>query len=71
MLVYFWRLIETAMVKRAPTNETVTVGEIPPSMLLPLMVMGLLTFLMGLAWMSGRLTPLLNHINAAFGLGGP
>ena len=73
MIVYFWRVVE-ALYVRAETEKTqavITINETPPSMTIPCLTLGVLTFGVGLGWLSGILTPVLEAVNATFGLGGP
>jgi NADH:ubiquinone oxidoreductase subunit 5 (subunit L)/multisubunit Na+/H+ antiporter MnhA subunit len=44
--------------------------EAPLSMVLPTLFLGLLTFIIGLVWISGFFSPFLDAINLNFGLGG-
>lgn len=73
MVVYFWRVIEIMYI-RADT-ETIEASdhqlhEAPLSMVLPTLFLGLLTFIIGLVWISGFFSPFLDAINLNFGLGG-
>ena len=68
MIVYFWRIIETMYIK-PPKNESFGVQELPMGMLIPSVGMAALTFIIGLAWISGIFTPFLNAVNMNFGLG--
>ena len=73
MLVYFWRIIEIMYIVPAenenPSGETGT-QELPISMLAPGILLAVLTFAAGLAWISGGFNPLLDALNASLGLGG-
>jgi multicomponent Na+:H+ antiporter subunit D len=74
MIVYFWRLIEIVYVRVTPHGREATdvsVDEAPASMLVPLFILGLASFGMGLVWISGILAPLLAAVNSMFGLGAP
>ncbi|MBU1569255.1 MAG: monovalent cation/H+ antiporter subunit D family protein [Pseudomonadota bacterium] len=76
MLVYFWRIIETMYIKplNEPENEpgqqlSFGIQEIPMSMLIPSVCMAVLSFILGLAWISGVFSPFLNTLNLNLGLG--
>lgn len=78
MLVYFWRIIETMyikpQIKTGPEKEPgrhkpVGVQEVPMSMMIPSIGLAALSFIIGLAWISGVFTPFLNTLNMNFGLG--
>jgi len=72
MLVYFWRIIETMYIKpgKKPDQQGPSeVRELPMSMMIPSAGLAALTFIIGLAWMSGILRPFLNALNLSFGLG--
>ena len=73
MIVYFWRLIETIYIRPAPdgAKSGVRVEEAPPAMVIPCVTLGILTFAVGIAWISGLMAPLLAAVNTAFGLGVP
>jgi len=72
MIIYFWRVVEIMYI-RADTRGGKTlafqVDEVPPSMLIPSLSLAVLTFVIGIIWISGLLTPLLTAINSGFGLG--
>jgi multicomponent Na+:H+ antiporter subunit D len=71
MIVYFWRLIEIMYIRPVSGDGTadVRIHEVPYGMLIPCMTLGILTFAIGIAWMSGIMTPVLDAVNATFGLG--
>jgi multicomponent Na+:H+ antiporter subunit D len=73
MLVYFWRVIEIMYIKplNEPEKQSVfKVQELPLDMLIPSVCMAVLTFIIGLVWISGALDPLLSTLNLDLGLGG-
>jgi len=80
MLVYFWRIIETMYIKpenpikneqgnKPDQQDSFAVQKLPMSMLIPSVGMAALTFIIGIAWISGIFTPFLTALNQAFGLG--
>jgi multicomponent Na+:H+ antiporter subunit D len=73
MIVYFWRLVEILYVRPAPLQERggrpPRRHEIPFSMRVPCVTLGVMTFALGIAWVAGLFTPLLDAVNASFGLG--
>ena len=73
MIVYFWRLIEIIYIRTAPDSSPsdLQIAEAPLSMLIPSLIFGGLTFAVGIVWMTGILTPVLNAVNTTFGLGVP
>jgi multicomponent Na+:H+ antiporter subunit D len=74
MIVYFWRLIEIIYVRVMPQGRAtvnISIDEAPASMLVPMFLLGLATFGIGLAWISGIGSPLLSAINSLLGLGAP
>jgi multicomponent Na+:H+ antiporter subunit D len=73
MIVYFWRLIEIIYVRATPghSQSELRIEEAPLSMLIPNLIFGALTFAVGIVWMTGLITPLLDAVNASFGLGVP
>lgn len=71
MIIYFWRVVEILYIRadsRGDKTPAITVDEAPPSMLIPCLSLAVLTFIIGIAWISGLLTPLMDAINAGFGL---
>ena len=73
MIIYFWRVIEIMYIR--PEKESTIPGqpgvnEIPTSMLMPGLLLGFMSFIFGIMWLSGTFNPLLNAINTGFGLGG-
>ena len=74
MLVYFWRLVEIMYIRPAPESALTNAQqglELPLGMLMPTVTLGVLTFAVGIGWMTGGLSSLLLAINAGFGLGAP
>ena len=71
MIVYFWRLIEIIYIRTAPDNSPsdLQISEAPLSMLIPSLIFGGLTIVIGVIWMTGILQPVLDAVNSAFGLG--
>ena len=71
MIVYFWRLIEIIYVRTTPQNNPskLQIAEAPMSMLIPSLILGCLTFAIGIVWMTGIITPVLEAVNSVFGLG--
>jgi multicomponent Na+:H+ antiporter subunit D len=72
-LVYFWRVIETMYMKREEGEEHAHVSmssrdEIPLSMLIPILTLALLCIVMGILWLAGITIPILDKVNAIFGL---
>ena len=72
MIVYFWRVVEIMYIRAE--GETAFPGndgpaEIPGSMLLPSLFLGILSFAVGILWMTGILHPVLDAINIGFGVG--
>jgi multicomponent Na+:H+ antiporter subunit D len=74
MIVYFWRVIEIMYIrhdKASPIEQDVVgIEELPASMLYPGLLLGAMSFILGLLWISGVLNPVLTAINSDFGLGG-
>ena len=72
MIVYFWRVIEIIFIRPAPVSNPseLQIEEVPLSMLVPMLILGVMTFAIGIVWMTGVLTPVLNEVNTLFGLGG-
>ena len=72
ILFYFWRVIEYMYIRVEEEGETakeVKVDEIPWSMLIPVLVLGILCFVVGVLWLIEIPFPLMDMINAEFGLG--
>jgi multicomponent Na+:H+ antiporter subunit D len=71
MIVYFWRLIEIIYIRpvQGDGSSGMRIHEAPISMLIPCLTLGILTVAIGIAWMSGILTPVLDAVNTTFGLG--
>jgi multicomponent Na+:H+ antiporter subunit D len=72
MIVYFWRVIEILYIRSPKTNQGPDAHEaddVPLSMLLPSLFLGLLTFVFGMALISGFFSTYLDTMNAGFGLG--
>ena len=72
MIVYFWRVIEIMYIRVGKETDEIAadrVQEVPLPMLLPGLFLGILTFVIGLIWISGTFSPLLNAVNLNLGLG--
>jgi len=72
-LVYFWRVIETMYMKREEGEEHSSPSvkdEIPLSMLIPILTLASLCIIMGIIWLTEIPLPILDQVNALFGLGG-
>ena len=70
MVFYFWRVIEYMYIRVGEEGEReVEREEIPRSMLIPVLVLALLSFLMGIFWFTGIPFTLMDVINAQLGLG--
>ncbi len=72
MLVYFWRLIETMYIRPANDSDGPDpggAGELPMGMILPVLVMSVFSFLIGLVWISKGGTRFLIGLNQSLGLG--
>jgi len=72
-LVYFWRVIETMYMKREEGEEhssSSVKDEIPLSMLIPILTLASLCIIMGIIWLTEIPLPILDQVNALFGLGG-
>jgi len=73
MIVYFWRVIEIMYIRVGKVADEITsdrVQEAPLPMLLPGLFLAILTFVIGLIWISGTFSPFLKAVNLSFGLGG-
>jgi multicomponent Na+:H+ antiporter subunit D len=70
MIVYFWRVIEIMYIRTGEgKGNEIKVEEIPRSMLIPGLILAVLCFLIGIVWISGVLSPILDAVNLQFGLG--
>jgi len=78
MIVYFWRVIETMYIKveegkgsgsESGSGSEIRVDEMPMSMLTPALVLAVLCFVIGIVWLSGIPSPILEAVNSGFGLG--
>jgi multicomponent Na+:H+ antiporter subunit D len=72
MIVYFWRVIETMYIRVEEgkgSGSEITVDEMPMSMLTPTLILAVLCFVIGIVWLSGALSPILEAVNSGFGLG--
>jgi multicomponent Na+:H+ antiporter subunit D len=70
MIVYFWRVIEIMYIRAGEGDgNEIKVEEVPGSMLIPGLMLAVLCFLVGIAWISGVLSPILEAVNSGFGLG--
>jgi multicomponent Na+:H+ antiporter subunit D len=73
MIGYFWRVIEVMMIRVPETagpTAPIRPAEAAPGMLLPSLLLAVMTFAMGIVWMTGAMSPLTGAINAELGLGG-
>jgi multicomponent Na+:H+ antiporter subunit D len=66
-LVYFGRVIEAMYMKH---GEDEVEGEIPLSMLAPLLILSVLCIIVGVLWLMKIPLPILENVNALFGIGG-
>ena len=70
MIVYFWRVIEIMYIRvEEGESSDIRADEVPASMLVPGLVLAVLCFLIGILWISGFFSPILNAVNSGFGLG--
>jgi multicomponent Na+:H+ antiporter subunit D len=70
MIVYFWRVIEIMYIRVEETQGSeITVDEMPMSMLTPTLILAFLCFAIGIVWLSGAPSPILDAVNSGFGLG--
>ena len=72
-LVYFWRVIEIMYMKREEgekeEHSSSSKNEIPLSMLIPVLILASLCIIVGILWLTGIPLPILDQVNALFGLG--
>jgi multicomponent Na+:H+ antiporter subunit D len=71
MIYYFWRVIEIMYLLpvEARSGNEIKVDEAPMSMLMPGIVLAVLCFAVGIAWMAGVFSPIMDAVNTTFGLG--
>ncbi|MGQ9569688.1 MAG: monovalent cation/H+ antiporter subunit D family protein [Thermodesulfovibrionales bacterium] len=73
MIIYFWRVIEIMYLRPMEESKSkgseIRVEEIPMNMLLPGLVLAFLCFIIGIAWLSGIFSPVMEGVNRTFGLG--
>jgi multicomponent Na+:H+ antiporter subunit D len=70
MVFYFWRVIEFMYIRVGDEEErAVEKEEAPWSMLVPVLVLALLCFIMGLVWIFELPFPIMDAVNARLGLG--
>ena len=72
-LVYFWRVVETMYMKQEEGGEeshfSTGKDEIPLSMLIPVLTLASLCIIVGILWLMEIPLPILDQVNALFGLG--
>ena len=77
-LVYFWRVIESMYMKGGEHHQSSHAhtlagaserGEIPLSMLIPVLILAFLCIIVGIMWLIGIPLPVLDEVNKMFGLG--
>jgi len=70
-LVYFWRVIETMYMKSGEGSHSAPPkkDEIPLSMLIPVLTLASLCIIFGILWLMEIPMPMLDQVNALFGLG--
>jgi multicomponent Na+:H+ antiporter subunit D len=72
-LIYFWRVIDKMYYvkhEETPKQEEVRRGEVPITMLGPMLFLASLCLLLGVVWLSDIPTNLINHILANLRVGG-
>jgi multicomponent Na+:H+ antiporter subunit D len=71
MIYYFWRVIEIMYLLpvEARSGNEIKIDEAPMSMLMPGIVLAVLCFAVGIAWMVGVFSPIMDAVNTTFGLG--
>ena len=70
-LLYFWRVIETVYMKKERKQLSVSEsahGDVPTSMLIPMVTLASLCIVMGILWLLKVPLPLLDRINYLFNL---
>ena len=70
-LVYFWRVVEMLYMKReeGESHSAPAKDEIPLSMLIPVLMLASLCMIVGILWLTEIPLPILDQVNALFGLG--
>ncbi len=71
MIVYFWRVVEIMYIRADSESSAALappVAEAPLSMLIPILSTAVLTFVIGIIWITGAFDPLVSAINTSFGL---
>lgn len=73
-LVYFWRVIETMYMKQEKGADphkprAVAIDEVPLTMLIPIVTLGILCIIVGILWLMNIPMPILDLVNQSFGLG--
>jgi multicomponent Na+:H+ antiporter subunit D len=70
-LVYFWRVVEMLYMKReeGESHSAPDKDEIPLSMLIPVLMLASLCIIVGILWLTEIPLPILDQVNALFGLG--
>ena len=70
-LVYFWRVVEMLYMKQEEGGNHSDTGkdEIPLSMLIPVLMLASLCIIVGILWLTEIPLPILDQVNALFGLG--
>ncbi len=74
-LVYFWRVIEMMYMRReerekeSHSHPPANKNEIPLSMLIPVLTLASLCIIFGILWLTEIPIPILDQVNALFGLG--
>ena len=71
MIYYFWRVIEIMYLLpvEARSGNEIKKDEAPMSMLMPSLVLAFLCFAVGIAWIAGVFSPIMDAVNTTFGLG--
>jgi len=69
MIIYFWRVIEIMYIRHDDIDQNILVQDAPPSMLVPEVILALLCFVLGVVWMSGIFSPIIESVNLEFNLG--
>jgi len=71
IVYYFWRVIEYMYIRTGDKDDKeVEVDEVPVSMLIPILILGVLCFIIGIVWLIDIPLPMMDAVNSLFGLGG-